>query len=238
MIATSVHCRRFIGRRRELDFLVERRRDLSKGHGGIVLVRGDAGIGKSRLLREFLDATGHARGRVAVGRCRAFANGPYEALLEVLEAFEFRSGGIESRRFAERAALANRRCARREREPARLGRDRRRPSLGRSRDDCRAGAAGGTGVDEAAPDCRHLSRTRRARRPSAFRADRGTSAQQRRIGDRPRAAVAPRSDRLDRRRARGRGPAAGRRAPRRRLACRGQPVFHRGVTAQRARPNG
>jgi predicted ATPase len=87
VITASVRCRRFIGRRLELEFLVQRRRDLAKGHGGIVLLRGDAGIGKSRLIRAFLEATGSARGRVAIGRCRAFASRPYEALLEVLDAF-------------------------------------------------------------------------------------------------------------------------------------------------------
>ena len=87
MITASVRCRRFIGRRRELDFLVQRRRELARGHGSIVLVRGDAGIGKSRLIRAFLEATGSARGRVAIGRCRAFASRPYEALLDVLDAF-------------------------------------------------------------------------------------------------------------------------------------------------------
>lgn len=87
MVTASVRCRTFIGRRRELDFLVQRRRDLAKGHGSMVLVRGDAGIGKSRLIRAFLEATGSARGRVAIGRCRAFASRPYEALLEVLDAF-------------------------------------------------------------------------------------------------------------------------------------------------------
>ncbi len=87
MIAASVRCRRFIGRRRESEFLIARRRDLARGHGGIVLVRGDAGIGKSRLLREFLEATGNARGRVAAGRCRPYASRPYEALLDVLEGF-------------------------------------------------------------------------------------------------------------------------------------------------------
>ncbi len=45
---------------------------------------GDAGIGKSRLLREFLDQTGKSRGRVAVGRCRSFAKAPYEPLAELL----------------------------------------------------------------------------------------------------------------------------------------------------------
>ncbi len=84
MISTPVVCPQFFGRETELAFLIERRRALAKVHGGIVLVGGDAGIGKSRLLREFLDATGKSRGRVAIGRCRPFASTPYGPLEELL----------------------------------------------------------------------------------------------------------------------------------------------------------
>lgn len=87
MITRPISCRRLIGRQRERAFLVERRRDLAKGYGGIVLIAGDAGIGKSRLVREFLDATGGARGRVAIGRCRQYAGRPYEPIAELLAAF-------------------------------------------------------------------------------------------------------------------------------------------------------
>jgi DNA-binding NarL/FixJ family response regulator len=84
LISTPVVCPRFVGRESELAYLVERRRALAKVHGGIVLVGGDAGIGKSRLVREFLDATGRSRGRVAVGRCRPFGTPPYGPLEELL----------------------------------------------------------------------------------------------------------------------------------------------------------
>jgi DNA-binding CsgD family transcriptional regulator/tetratricopeptide (TPR) repeat protein len=87
MITRPISCRRLIGRQRERAFLVERRRDLAKGYGGIVLIAGDAGIGKSRLVREFLDATGRARGRVAIGRCRQYAGRPYEPIAELLAGF-------------------------------------------------------------------------------------------------------------------------------------------------------
>ena len=62
MISAPVSCPQFVGRQRELTFLIERRRDLAHTHGGIVLVGGEAGIGKSRLVREFLDRTGKSRG--------------------------------------------------------------------------------------------------------------------------------------------------------------------------------
>jgi DNA-binding CsgD family transcriptional regulator/tetratricopeptide (TPR) repeat protein len=84
LIPAPVFCPYFIGRRPELAFLIERRRDLGKAHGGLILVGGDAGIGKSRLVREFLDTTGRSRGWVAVGRCRPFASAPYEPLTELL----------------------------------------------------------------------------------------------------------------------------------------------------------
>jgi DNA-binding NarL/FixJ family response regulator len=84
LISAPVFCPRFVGRQRELTFLIERRRDLAQAHGGFVLVGGDAGIGKSRLVREFLDRTGKSRGRVAVGRCRPFTTAPYEPLTELL----------------------------------------------------------------------------------------------------------------------------------------------------------
>jgi len=87
MITRPISCRRLIGRQRERAFLIERRRDLGKGNGGIVLIAGDAGIGKSRLVREFLDATGGARGRVAIGRCRQYTGRPYEPIVELLAAF-------------------------------------------------------------------------------------------------------------------------------------------------------
>jgi DNA-binding CsgD family transcriptional regulator/tetratricopeptide (TPR) repeat protein len=84
LISAPVFCPQFVGRRPELRYLIERRRDLGKARGGIVLVGGDAGIGKSRLVREFLEATGNSRGRVALGRCRPFASPPYEPLVELL----------------------------------------------------------------------------------------------------------------------------------------------------------
>ncbi|HEY5095406.1 MAG TPA: AAA family ATPase [Candidatus Eremiobacteraceae bacterium] len=95
MISTPIFCRRFIGRQRELQFLVDLRREAAKAHGGIALVAGDAGVGKSRLVREFLDGTHAARGRIAIAQCRAFGSRPYGPLLDLLETFSPESAEIK-----------------------------------------------------------------------------------------------------------------------------------------------
>jgi DNA-binding CsgD family transcriptional regulator len=43
----------FVGREQELCQLHERLQDAVAGHGGVVLVRGEVGVGKTRLLRQF-----------------------------------------------------------------------------------------------------------------------------------------------------------------------------------------
>lgn len=55
--------RESIGRRNEIERLTAYRRAASEGRGSIVLVGGEAGIGKSELLRHF--ETGIASGTAA-----------------------------------------------------------------------------------------------------------------------------------------------------------------------------
>jgi hypothetical protein len=59
--------RQFVGRVRELEDLRDALDQAASGHGGVAVVTGDAGIGKTRLLQEFVkEATGWT---VLAGRC-------------------------------------------------------------------------------------------------------------------------------------------------------------------------
>ena len=77
-------CRPFIGRDDELAFLHAQRLALNAGRGGIVLIAGEAGIGKSRLLAEFARNLKKSRTRISVGQCLEFAQRPYGPVLDVL----------------------------------------------------------------------------------------------------------------------------------------------------------
>src|ERR1700722_2242606 len=84
MIVRPVLCRPFIGRRQELAYLHERRLEAAVSHGGLVLVSGDAGVGKSRLITEFCKSLAYARWKVGHGACLEFARPPYGPILEAL----------------------------------------------------------------------------------------------------------------------------------------------------------
>lgn len=85
MISTRIVCRPFIGRTDELEHLVQRRRQAAEGHGGLVLIGGEPGIGKSRLVREFRERTNRHTSVVAASACREFAQKPLGPLLDALE---------------------------------------------------------------------------------------------------------------------------------------------------------
>jgi class 3 adenylate cyclase/tetratricopeptide (TPR) repeat protein len=59
----------FIGRKQEAGLLIERLRDLRSGRGGVVMVAGEPGIGKTRLVTEFAEAAKDAGATVLWGRC-------------------------------------------------------------------------------------------------------------------------------------------------------------------------
>lgn len=74
----------FVGRADELERLAQLRRD-SQRYGRFALIAGEPGIGKSRLINEFLRAT--PRGRVAIGTGRALEHvrSPFAPWISALE---------------------------------------------------------------------------------------------------------------------------------------------------------
>lgn len=75
----------FVGREPELAALLEGLEAAGRGEGNVVLVAGEAGIGKSRLLREFVDRARAAGWRVLSGR--AYATEGMPPYLPFVEAF-------------------------------------------------------------------------------------------------------------------------------------------------------
>ncbi|GEL17269.1 hypothetical protein PA7_11060 [Pseudonocardia asaccharolytica DSM 44247 = NBRC 16224] len=77
---------KFVGRRVELGRLLQRVGEADSGRGGVVLVAGEPGIGKTRLLAE-LDAVATRRGALVLsGRCLGGAGaGPYHPFADALK---------------------------------------------------------------------------------------------------------------------------------------------------------
>lgn len=84
-IATVVS-RGFIGRQEQLASLRERLSAAVQGNGSTVLLGGDAGIGKTRLVREFVSTTQPAAGLAAIGECLEYAPVPFGPFADVVRA--------------------------------------------------------------------------------------------------------------------------------------------------------
>ena len=117
MLTPALVCPELIGRRGELDALAEHRRAAAAGRGALVLISGDAGIGKTRLLRAFRESLTGGRATVAAGGYDEFANEPYGAIVEALRSAGSHEPLASERTRAEQlAALVDRlaaTCARR-----------------------------------------------------------------------------------------------------------------------------
>ena len=96
VITTGVLCREFLGRGEETAYLVDRAFGRRGPNGGGVVLRGDAGIGKTRLIDEFV-AIARARGaRIGLSRAREYANAPYLAVEEALQELGIRDAAADA----------------------------------------------------------------------------------------------------------------------------------------------
>src|SRR5579883_1537607 len=105
MISAPVFCRRFIGRSDELRTLADACRQAAQDGGSVVLVGGEAGIGKTRFLGEAYAMLGGAM-RIVEAQCFEHVQsplGPFAEILGELEAGAIESGGD---RLAQLATLA------------------------------------------------------------------------------------------------------------------------------------
>ena len=76
----------FVGRARELTFLCNAWRRAARGPAGLVLIAGEAGVGKTRLAAELARTVQAEGGRVFVGTTAAPESMPYQPIVEALRA--------------------------------------------------------------------------------------------------------------------------------------------------------
>jgi class 3 adenylate cyclase len=78
---------KFVGRAEELDRLAEALGRARRGHGQVVAVVSEAGVGKSRLCAEFLRSP-HTRGCLVLETgCVSYRNAPYLPIVELLRVY-------------------------------------------------------------------------------------------------------------------------------------------------------
>jgi DNA-binding CsgD family transcriptional regulator/tetratricopeptide (TPR) repeat protein len=87
MIAPALR-RPFVGREAELQSLHARRRDASSGRGGVVLVGGDAGIGKTRLVSEFERGISNRRAVLCRATTREHGAPPFAPIAELIRTLD------------------------------------------------------------------------------------------------------------------------------------------------------
>lgn len=86
--------RELIGRESELEQLFAHRRAATEGHGHVVLIGGEAGIGKSELLRHFEARVASGRTMLASSRCVEFVQTPFAPLRDLLVQLEARGNAV------------------------------------------------------------------------------------------------------------------------------------------------
>ena len=90
MISEPLYSDEFVGRRDELEFLCEEFRAACDSRARFAIVEGDAGIGKSRLVREFV-RTVQSDAFVATGYCSEHVRAPYLPFIDIVERLDPRA---------------------------------------------------------------------------------------------------------------------------------------------------
>jgi DNA-binding CsgD family transcriptional regulator/tetratricopeptide (TPR) repeat protein len=86
MITRAAVSPELVARQAELQTLIDLRRAAAQGRGALLLVGGDAGIGKTRLVAVFRETLTNGRAAVGTGLCREFGSVPYGPIREALQA--------------------------------------------------------------------------------------------------------------------------------------------------------
>ena len=77
----------FVDREAELERLKDHLNAVASGEGGVVLLAGEAGVGKTALVRQLVQHASAGGGAVLLGRCRGPSEGSYAPVADALSAF-------------------------------------------------------------------------------------------------------------------------------------------------------
>jgi len=99
-----------VGREREIEFLQKLLEETFAGRGTLVLIAGEAGIGKTRIADEFQKLAAQKGCQVMVGRCVPGALSPYLPFQDALERYFGAKSGVKTSRY-QRIVESARRAA-------------------------------------------------------------------------------------------------------------------------------
>jgi predicted ATPase len=105
-MARRISCPVLVGRDAPLATLLADLEEAVRGSGGVILLEGEAGIGKTRLVQEFCGVARKLGVRVLEGHCWPFLETvPYAPLLDILDVFGQPAGSWASAADSERPSV-------------------------------------------------------------------------------------------------------------------------------------
>ena len=87
LMAASASSSMFVGRRDEIAAIADHLDDLNEGSGGFLLISGEAGVGKSRLVEALVDHASSDGVQILLGRCIQFGDAvlPVAPVVDILD---------------------------------------------------------------------------------------------------------------------------------------------------------